>query len=902
MIGAGEGGLGTGAPASLRLTLFRQLVDVCDRFETDWRAGRAPRIEDHLLQVSESQRRAGLRELLALELELRASRGEHPTPRDYGDRFPEFPDVVAAAFAEAAAGSGTDLEATKVDSGLERGSVGETFDQPTEPGSPGSEFPRAASGRAGLGTDSRVLVSGYEIEAELGRGGMGVVYKAHQHRLNRTCALKMILTGDLAGPEAIVRFLLEAEMVARLRHPNIVQIYAIGDHNGRPYLDLEYVEGGSLASQLDGTPRPPREAAELVEALARGIAEAHHMGIVHRDLKPGNVLLAADGTPKITDFGLAKFLGADSGLTRSDSVLGSPSYMSPEQAEGRLKDVGPTADQYALGAILYELLTGRPPFRAATVLETLAQVKAADPVPPGRLQPGLPHDVETITLKCLEKDPARRYATALELADDLQRFREGSPIRARRVGPGERAWKWIKRHPAPAALGTVSVVTLLTLAGMVQARRSSAAAERSYLQAREAIDALTQFGERRLGDQPKLRKELLEIALHYYARSLGEGDGGPVPDEELANTYARVARLIDLVGTRAEALRAFEKALQAQRKLAADPAPAEDLAQRQADLAETLHSIGVIQNDMGRRSEAIASYREALAIRRRLVREFPEDRAFWSDLARSQGYIGDWELDGARYPEARAAYDEALEIRERLAEADPSDLVAEFQRARSYNNSGRLVYERGDPRRARAWLAKAAALQTRLVAIGPDEARRRLEANPRSFDLTFADFQSDLAYSHAWLGYVSADLGETDRALAEFEQAQTLYENLVRDHPEVSYYAGELAWAQTYLGLQRNSKEDLAAAGQRFGLLVHDYPGVLRLRDGLAFNRAAAGELARRAGDPTDARALLDEALALQQHLAEDPSATAEVRRHLRWTREALARLTSPSPGPAQTP
>ena len=248
-------------------------------------------------------------------------------------------------------------------------------------------------------------IDGYEILGELGRGGMGVVYHARQVRLNRPCALKMILAGAHAGDLATSRFLAEAQAVARLHHPNIVQIHHISESDGLPYFELEYVEGGSLRKRLDGTPWPARRAAGLVEVLARGVAEAHRLGIVHRDLKPDNVLLAADGTPKITDFGLAKSLEGDSGLTATDSIMGSPGYMAPEQAEGKAKQVGPLADVYALGAILYELLTGRPPFRAATVLETLEQVKATEPVPPSRLVPGLSRDIETIALKCLQKEP-----------------------------------------------------------------------------------------------------------------------------------------------------------------------------------------------------------------------------------------------------------------------------------------------------------------------------------------------------------------------------------------------------------------------------------------------------------------------------------------------------------------
>jgi serine/threonine protein kinase len=308
-------------------------------------------------------------------------------------------------------------------------------------------------------------ISGYEILGELGRGGMGVVYRARQVRLNRPCALKMILGGAHASPEMAARFLAEAEAVARLQHPNVVQIHTLGEAAGLPFFELEFLDGGSLDGRLDGTPWSAKRAAGLVESVARGVAEAHRQGIVHRDLKPGNVLLAADGTPKVTDFGLAKSLAADSGLTRTDTIMGSPSYMAPEQAEGKTRDVGPLADVYALGAILYELLTGGPPFRGTTALEVIDQVKNAEPVPPSRLVPGLPRDVETIALKCLQKEPGKRYESATALAEDLKRFIEDRPIAARPVPFWERGWHWTRRNPWLAgAIGSTAAALLLALA------------------------------------------------------------------------------------------------------------------------------------------------------------------------------------------------------------------------------------------------------------------------------------------------------------------------------------------------------------------------------------------------------------------------------------------------------
>ncbi|MEI8370524.1 MAG: serine/threonine-protein kinase [Planctomycetia bacterium] len=291
---------------------------------------------------------------------------------------------------------------------------------------------------------------GYEIIEELGRGGMGLVYKANQQGLNRIVALKMILAGGHAREGDLTRFRTEAAAIARLHHPNIVQIYEVGEWSGLPFFSLEYCPGGSLDRKVRGTPLPAREAAGLVVGIARAIGEAHGKGILHRDLKPANVLIGGDGTPKITDFGLAKRIDDPSGQTVSGTVLGTPSYMSPEQAIGSAGAVGTATDIYGLGAVLYELLTGRPPFRAATPLDTLLQVIRNEPAPPRLLNPQVDKDLETICLKCLEKDPSDRYRTAGELAEDLSRYLMSEPISARSINLMERLGRTLQKSQIDA--------------------------------------------------------------------------------------------------------------------------------------------------------------------------------------------------------------------------------------------------------------------------------------------------------------------------------------------------------------------------------------------------------------------------------------------------------------------
>jgi WD40 repeat protein len=418
--------------------------DICTRFELAWKRGDRPRIEDYLDDSADVERPALLAEMVLLDLDYRRSLGEGCKAGDYRDRFPGLdPAWLDRAIAAASAAS--------ADPGAGRG--------------PASTWPETAVPPGSGDVRSRSF-GDYSLTREIARGGMGVVYEAWQVGLERRVAVKMILAGAHASRDHLARFRTEARAVARLQHPHIVQVHEVGTHDGRPYLVLEYVAGGNLADHLGGRPQTAKDAARLVETLARAVHFAHEQGVVHRDLKPANILLTADGTPKIADFGLARCLDLDGGSTGTADVIGTPSFMAPEQAMGRGRAVGAAADVYALGAILYQMLTGRPPLVAPTPLETFQLVASEEPVPPRSLQRGLPRDLETICLMCLQKDPSRRYASAGDLADDLDRFLNDRPILARPAGLGERGWRWCRRNPAMATL-TASVSVLLVVAVLV---------------------------------------------------------------------------------------------------------------------------------------------------------------------------------------------------------------------------------------------------------------------------------------------------------------------------------------------------------------------------------------------------------------------------------------------------
>jgi serine/threonine protein kinase/WD40 repeat protein len=520
---------------------------------SQWQAGTRITAETYLQQHPALRADAeGTLELLYNEIMIRQQAGEAPRLEEYQARFPQLAARLELLF--------------EVHSVLEAG-------YPPQGGATGP-----APGEA----SNVMAVPGFEILRELGRGGMSVVYEARQKSLNRTVALKMLLAGSYASAEERARFRTEAEALARLQHPQIVPVHEVGEHDGRPYLVMEYIDGSNLARLLGGSPLPARQAAQLVEQLARAIHYAHQRGIVHRDLKPANVLLQmASGKlpkenlpagnlqfaicnlqsaiPKITDFGLAKLLrGELAGVstlgapTQSGIIIGTPSYMAPEQASGQSREIGPAADTYALGAILYELLTGRPPFRAATPLETLLQVQEVEPEPPGRLCPHLPEDLATICLKCLEKEPRKRYASAEALADDLNRFLAGQPIQARPVAALGRTWRWCRRKPGLATLLAVvgllvAAITVISLVSALWLGREAAKSQRAEREAKEQLFHLSLAKARALRESGRMGQRFENLKLLKEAAAIARALRLN-PDDRLALRREAIAclALVDL--------------------------------------------------------------------------------------------------------------------------------------------------------------------------------------------------------------------------------------------------------------------------------------------------------------------------------------------------------------------
>lgn len=633
--------------------------------------------------------------------------------------------------------------------------------------------------------------AGYVLQDEIGRGGMGIVYRARQIGLNRVVALKMLRDGLSANPGDRARFRAEASAVSRLRHPNIVQIYEIGEHEGQPFLALEYIDGGPLNLRLAGQPLPPAHAASLIETLARAVHYAHSQGVVHRDLKPANVLLQfADSSPpldlpdfqsavpKITDFGLAKFVDSADGPTQTGEILGTPSYMAPEQAGGRANTVGPATDVYALGAILYECLTGRPPFRAASALETLDQVRNEEPVSARLLQPRIPRDLNTIALKCLRKEPAQRYATSEDLADDLRRWQMGEPIRARPAGSGERLLKWARRRPAAAALVGFAIVGAgLALAGTlmhtarlaIEIGRTDEQRRRAadhYREARETLRHLLRRGEPGKWPPTTHPSEIylaqIEEALSFYQAALRSDPSDTEVARDMAYAHLTAATAQFLRGQTDRAAANLQSARNILEPLhAADP----------DDFATCRHlatCYNVLANADNRADIAIDLHRKVLALRERLMTGDVGDADRASALAEAVHNLGKSLQVAGQLPEAEVQHRRAVALWRDIRPTG-GDVYVSMSLAESLINLAVLVQQ--PPSRLDEAMALYREADGLLLPIVDDQSHG-------------AEIATSLAIAYLNWSHVHAVSGRTSQAMDLLSQAIQLLDKALAREPK----------------------------------------------------------------------------------------------------------------------
>lgn len=626
----------------------------------------------------------------------------------------------------------------------------------------------------------------YELLGEIARGGMGVVFKARHRELNRIVALKMILSGAFADPTEISRFRIEAQAAAKLSHSGIVPVFDTGEQDGCHYFSMAFVDGGSLSQRLQNGPLPPREAAELLMKLAEAIAYAHENGVVHRDLKPGNVLLDEHGEPKITDFGLAMRTDLNSGMTQSGAIMGTPSYMSPEQAAGRVHDVGPHSDTYALGAILYCLLTGVPPFRGSSSAELLNRVINDPPPPLKSAQGALPFDLQTICLHCLEKNPQDRYATANDLAEDLSRYLNNYPIHARPIRGVTKLWRWSQRNTTLVALICVSVLSVV-VGGFLKLNSVATHLRTAQKDLSKLVEQV--FKEHAAGDR-------------YFEQEMS------LPSFAFQNLN--------------DSVREFENAEQAYRFYFFGSTD-QDLLY---NVATAKFYIGQARRLQSRHEEAETAFQDAIARFLALVESDPTDQKSRLRASVAWDYLAELYREQNRRSAAEAAYRESLRLQAGInvtvtpeIEAAMATEQLNFQQefARTHNNYAILLLAMGRAEESRENFNKAHSLLARLIEQQP----------------TDASIAMDHARTLLNLGHHEEIQGHAQVAVNYYESARQHIADMVTEYPKVPRYRfilavseknqgwvlGSTTWEQDPQAKVQQGRQLLNDALQNFGML-----------------------------------------------------------------------------------
>jgi len=657
------------------------------------------------------------------------------------------------------------------------------------------------SGTAGGAHRAALRIGDYDVVRPLGRGGTGTVYLARHRSLDRFVALKVLSQGLFAGPEQLLRFETEARIAAKLQHPNIVRVFDLGRSDAGPYIALEYVPGTTLGEHLAGAPQPARRAAEIAHTLALAVEHAHKHGIIHRDLKPANVLRAEDGAIKITDFGLARHLDLNSGATRTGEIMGTPSYMSPEQASGATALISPLSDVYSLGAILYELLTGGPPFRGAEPMAIVLSVLSHDPPTLRRIVSSVPRDLETICLKCLHKQPQRRYASAQELADDLQRYLDDRPILARPASVRERSWKWARRRPAMAVLFAslvIGITSFLSFAvwknGQLQQALAGtqSALQRSERNFRNSLDA----ARRRIEQAGQPPEQMLTEELAFFEEIRRQPDEGAASRYERALASRLSGDVCRKLGRPADALQAYTEA----ETLLTALAKTDSSPPYRRDLAGVFNQRSMIYQDQGDWVRADECLKKGLALFEQLAKDSGDDPDFvrhQAVLLNNLGVLANRRND----PEAAAdCHRRALSLREKLLAIDPRHAEYQSDLIVSQGNVATVLISQSDLPGAEDLLQKATA------------GYHRLPATLRHSDSIRMSWAGTLMN----LGNVQLQLDKTDAARMNEELGVQMLIDLIRDYPAVPSCQQACADAEINLGKLWLTQDKLPEAIAQF--------------------------------------------------------------------------------------
>jgi tetratricopeptide (TPR) repeat protein/predicted Ser/Thr protein kinase len=747
----------------------------------------------------------------------------------------------------------------------------------------------------------------YELLEVIARGGMGVIYKACQTRLNRTVALKMIRAGTLATPADLERFKAEAEAAAALDHPHIVPIYEVGDWPAEdggppmPFFSMKLIEGGNLAGHRDRWQTDVRAAVRLVIEVARAVHHAHQRGLLHRDLKPSNILLDADGRPYVIDFGLAKWAMRDRDLTASGNVVGTPRYMAPEQTQGKKGAITTATDVYGLGVILYEVLTGRPPFQGDMVQDVLEQIRTREPERLSRINPQVDRDLETICLKCLEKEAEQRYGSAEALAEDLEHWRAGEPIHARRVGWRERTWRWCRRNPmiaVPSAVAALLLTVLLVALPIgiiliwreqqrsdearwqeIEHRQRAEASFRSALAGAEQLRKVRADPRLQKGELEDLRRVLLEAEKNIYEHFVDLHADKPDFQMERARAYWLLGNVMLELGSTDAALSHYRQSIAILAKLVEE---FPTVVEYRSALAANHNNAGELCRRTNRASEAEQAFKAAADLNRALVQENSTVPKYQADLAQNYSNLSLLYTETNRFADAEQAFANAVSLLQDLTRQQPAVPEYQAELARVYDNMGLCYRNAGQRRQADQSFRESLAILKNLVRDHP---------NTPSYRGTLAQNSSNLG---AWY-WETEQLADAESVLLE---ALPLLKDLTRDHRLIPRYQDILAKSYMNLGNVYKATKRMKEAEQAFKealkiqeVLAREYPKHPRYQGDLALSFHNLANLYGDTNQTTAAEQAYLHAISIWHRLAESNPARPDYRFELALTHDSLGVL-----------